>query len=415
MSEPDFGAYNLWDALLSVQESDATFKSAIPVGEDWLVAGETVSVKEKAEPALLLTRMDSRGREIWNRTHAILGLIEIRKMLPHKKGALVLGSIRKDKNAGVWIGIVGPDGELLETKTIAQKDVNIHADDVFYIESKDTYALAAHVRQSNETYYSRLYLIDGKANTITRRSLNFGADNQILSLAQGPRNMLLGLGKIKDSNGRDAALAIGMANDLKILWQKTYPRGFSAYFKDGAILPEGEIVIAAGAITPSDREPKSAWIARINAINGDMEWERYFRGTRIYEGTEVLAHNPDLATIVLRGYEKSEQAELSGDNPDPEKNIKKHDFARIITMSKRGVIVAKEDHLNAKGLIIEQLVEGPEKQRLLVGETLAPDTLDENFRTADNVITEEELPHAWQGWMAMIPAAEPYTDPCDPY
>lgn len=420
MPGPGVGAYNLWDFLLAKPASNVEFRSAIPLERNWLVLGQSrpADVANTAATALLLVRTDTRGREIWNKLHEVEGLVEVKKIVPHTKGVLIIADVKKDRKNALWMGIASAAGEILEHKIIGQKDADIFVDDIIKANTGESYALAAYIAEQDSERYSRLYFIDSALNSTLQRSLNFGADSRIAALAHGPRNMIVAFGKMKDAGSTDTAMAVGLAADRTILWHKSYPRGLGSSLSAGVVLPDldSSAVIATGSILPKDDKTQSAWIARINVINGEMEWERYFRGGRVYEGAAILGNKEDSVTVLVNApsVPVTDPSQVIATLKDPLRGVKNHDFARIITVNKRGVIVDREDHLNAQGLVVRQLLQAAEGERLLVGYSKAPDTLSEAFAKG---IKEgqpiERLPHSVQGWLATIPAAKSYADPCD--
>ena len=404
MTEPQVGALNLWDSVFGLKQTDNDYIGALQKDEEWLVAGHSTPIKPDARQSLLLVGLDAYGRKLWHKIHDIEGLMAVNAIVPHPQGALILATIERNSHPQIWLGFMDEKAEITRHKWIGHKKDGLIADSIVQTADGKSYIITAHtqtVPDKHDTSYTELYRIDTQGRITGRRSMNFGTNNRTHTLVAGTDQTIIALGEITEQSGRSAGWGWAIDSHMDLVWQQTYPRGIGASFTAGAALSQSPDIIVAGHAQPSDGEPQAAWIARIEPGKGNIIWERYLRGLRTYESVMALSSSDDILSLILKGH----ALETVSENTPPENA---YAFLRMITMNKRGLIMHKEDHLNAKGLDPTAAVFDETGRRILIGSTRAPDL--EQF---DKQAELADIPHTKQGWIAAVPATDTYDDPCD--
>lgn len=386
MTAPQMGSYNLWDVSHTTPEhglADIAFTAVHPDDRGWIATG-TYSPSDADQMHLYVARFDDRGRESWRKLTPVSGLQGVKRVIKHGAGYVVLGTAKPTSKipSHVWIGFVNKAGALIGSKTIEAKKGDLFADDIISLNDSKTLIMSSHVKLPNGQQYTQMYKLSAKGTPLMSRYYRFGSNNQIESLAAAHNGAIMAVGNSANTSGRANGWALRLDSDLKIAWQKTYPRGLGGSL-GAALVVDGDSWIAGGSVMPSNGGTVGAWVVRLDANGGDIGWERYFRGDRDYGVADMVTGSNGLISVALSG----QGAEAIPDEPSS------YDFTRLLTLNPRGSVTGSIDYLGGHGVYTNKLITGANGERLLAGSTYDKDGSS-------------------RGWIIATPGTGVYNDPC---
>jgi hypothetical protein len=393
------GSYNLWDTVHGDLDRDEAYKSALTVpGGDLIVAGESV-LPGSGPPRLTLSRVGRNGRVVWEVFHAISGLESVVKIVPQAQGFAVVANRKDEKGRSVvWIGFVNPLGAVLKSVDIAQKGADLQVYDIAASPGGKGYLLATEVHFSTQEQpvSATLYTLDAEGKVKGDRTLVTGTENRIAGLAYLDDGTVLGTGYSYGEDGRKNGWIVHLNADLSIDWQQVYPRGMGAELKAGRVLLKDYIAVTGTAAPIVQDGMRAGWVMVVNRGNGAVGWQRYYTSDQHYAGVDLLTGADGTISVMLDGA-------LAPATATPE-------HIRILTLNPRGATLASESYMNAELVDAYQMLEGPNRERVIVGRSqVAHQTEVPNAKTPEEAI---KTVRSYEGWIAAVPGAVEFKDPC---
>ncbi len=396
LRKPEIGSYNMWDAVYGELALTERFTAGVvSVSKNVVVVGERFAY-EDGDMTIIMTELDRRGRIIWEQAHKVKGIRKITTFLKDKDGYIVVADQKTDKGKHhVWIGFFDLMGGLTKEKTVSDKKFDLYSNDMILMEDGKTYMLAAFAqgRGYESAGSAIIYKLNHKGDAITDRAYAPGLENRILGLARVDKNHYVAAGYLRAEDGRKVGWVLKLDEKGAIIWQRQYPRGLAAQVRGVADYTD-QYIVTIGDAEPSDRKNRAGWVMLLDGNEGDIGWQRYYKGEFDFQGRDILTHDDGLVSVLL-----------DAENPPGQEEL---EYARVLTLSPRGVILISDSYYNAEGAGAYDLFLGPNQERILAG------TSDMVYRHEDPEDPEAEvkIERSKEGWIVAGAPAEPYDDPC---
>lgn len=392
------GSYNVWDTIYGEQDQQERFITGLIDGGRTIILGE----RQKAENdpvRLVLVGLDRRGRVIWEKEHAIQGLLSVLKILPTKAGYLVLGNKIQGAQGSIWIGFFAKDGVLRGQKMISEDVSNLTAHDIAKSADGSHYVVsAAYQKLSREGFsvglptHAKVYKVSLQGNVLEQSAYLPSSENRILSIKPIGDDHYIATGYLTGLDGRQTGWVIRLNERLGINWQRQYPRGSKAELSVFHDFVSNHIIVGGTAYPLKSIGGQNAgWLMAINSGNGEVAWQRYYVGDIHYTVKDVHSTKDGLISVLVDG----DPSEQSGDN-----------FVRVLTVNPRGTLLIGDEYFNAEGTDAERMLLGPAGERILIGSTNMKYTIEGLDQH------EDEIKRSRDGWVIAGASADPYDDPC---
>ena len=408
LRKPSVGAYNVWDTIYGAVESDEGFKSVVVMESgNVMVAGE-LSADAQNHTELVLAEIGRNGRVMWEKKHKIAGLESVVKLLNRGDGVLVLASVQPAKaRQHTWIGFFNLRGDLLSEKKIKGGRADFIPQDIVFYPERDSYVLSIKSQNpdSVDPSNARLYRLNSKGQVISGNEFVIGADNEMSGLHVLENGDIMGVGGIGDAKGRMNGWVVRLNKNLRIIWQQAYPRGAGAALKSGAKLKKN-LFVTGGTALPAGEGNRAGWVMVIDALSGNILWQRYFSGALHFDGRSVMANDDGMISFLM-----------DGDEPEGLEKIDEKDgeHVRILTLNPRGLMFGSDEFFHGAGVDAFQMIEGVGGIRLVSGKSRINHVIEAVKTDEDDKMPEEsQTKPSMEGWLIAAPAAEPYEDPCVP-
>jgi hypothetical protein len=405
LSEPEYGAYNIWDTVYGAQGLQERFVSGLSEGPNsTVVAGERFD-KPDGDVKLILSDFDKRGRPSWEQEHTIEGLRSVLKILPADKGYVVFANMqRAKKKAAVWAGFFDAQGQLLSKKLIENSAGDLIAHDV--IVTKAGFMLATTLENvADAAPHGVLYSLNSRAATLWERAYMPGLENALLGLTVLEEGDVIATGYIYGEDGRKNGWVVRLDPGGSPVWQRSYPRGRGASLSFARGFLSNFLVLAGDALPGGGKGNPAAWLMLVDATDGDIGWQRYYTGDMSYTARGMIAGKDGIISLLIDG-EPLPATDPSADAAAEKEEPGRQDYVRLLTINPRGFLFVSDEFFNAEGSDAWQLVPGPEGSRIIVGATDM--VYQDEAQEAKDPLVKKSL----DGWVAVAIAAEPYKDPC---
>ncbi|MBI1301697.1 MAG: hypothetical protein GC137_08580 [Alphaproteobacteria bacterium] len=383
---PNPGSYTVWNAPYGNATTEESFYKAFPVGENIVAVGDTRNIAGEIKK-LNFVEYNRRGRVFRQKDHQISGLHDFVKAYKDGENFIVLAN-RKTGEGRIfpWLGFFDKDYNLTAQKAIDGKNDLIGKDFIAKVDS-DGWVVALTSEQNlggdedkvieKKPY---LYFLDKKGNVQFKRAYIVGQQNEIIGISSANFGSLskgyIATGYIVNEHRKYISWAMRIDNDGGLLWQQQYSRGLSSSLN----IPIGyheQFILAVGDVVPADSGPKGAWLALLDANNGNVLWQRYYNGEtghHNYEGKALYESKDGLLTLMMMARstlkptvgEIQEDGETAFDTSIPEDM----NFAHILTLSPRGITLSGDSYFFGKGVLIHGLTEGEKGERIMAGSTV---------------------------------------------
>jgi hypothetical protein len=407
------GQYSLWDYVYGVQDMEQLADAVELPDRSILAAGTIFREGYPEEPRPLLFRIDRRDRLIWeNRHEDSQDAVRIVKMFLEEdsQSVMVIGNItlrgkdRTQKKA-IWTGLYDIDGKFISSSVLDDPDYDISVQDAARAvpragSNKDdgfVLAVLAQDRVRPSQQHGIVYGLSAEAKKLWQRSYKPGLTNRIHGIT-AVRNeagvpYYVAVGSFEIDVNRSAGFIMSIDREGRLAWAEQYPRGLHAVMREVTDVTDGDFVVIGDVVPQGEDYKRSAWIMRLEAEGGDMQWERYVAVPDMRVFGRSIRGRPDgriIAALETRRPSGSEGPEL----------------ARVLSISPRGVIFQDESFLEGAGVSIGEMRFSARGQPFLIGTARQSYKADDednvgNYKTDD-------------GWMIYTPSLDPYIDPCIP-
>lgn len=381
LHQPDPGAYTVWDARYGAPEYDEAFASAVPLaGGSILAVGERRAIDGQFLNMVFVT-FDRLGRQIEEKSFSLPGASQIVKMMRNgDDGYVVLVNIENKGRKQVWFGFFDSEKRLISKKTFSDEREDFYATDIVPAREKGWVISVSSRRNHGEgkarryTENGLVFLLDGRGERIQERSYSPGGDNRISGLSvlksKGEIFGYIATGYFVNGAGKKIAWVLRLDPNLSLNWQREYGRGLLAKFNVSESYL-GDYILVFGDVKPVNGNPNGTWLALLNAADGHVFWQRYFYGeSGLHDhSARGLFVNED-HRIVLMMMARSTQARGDIEVKEGGGITDEMDYAHLLTLSPRGIILGGDTFFYGQGADIQQLIPGLDGARLMAGSVL---------------------------------------------
>ena len=413
IKQPTYGFPTIWDADYGSADQMVQFAGGILMDEG-TVMSYAGKIDEKTSKPLEtgLVELNRRGRTMTE------------KFYPAKNGEQPAGLVKIDNRfVGVSNFRVGKNNDKHVRLSWYDRDGTYKREQTFYDAAYDYeaqkiipavdgkgFVIVVHAvsRKDSTDQYGVIARFSADGKQTWKRAYRPGVNNKLIGLSQTDDNAYLATGKIIMDDGRMAGWIMKVAYDGTILWQRTYPRGKYSVFTAGAVSskksPDGtSFLLVTGAAEPADNGPHAAWVMEVDPL-GEPLWQRYMRRKDYsFEGMDIAAQKDNRIVVTINA---------TADRKDKEA----HDHVRIITLSPRGIMLDDEAYLMGLEAKAVEVTQNANSDIVLVTTILKEQKKPEEEFGPPKPLPEGKQPDVppplQEGWVAVIPAPDLYTDPC---
>ncbi|MCB1784244.1 MAG: hypothetical protein KDI13_09635 [Alphaproteobacteria bacterium] len=394
---PDLGSYNLWDTVYGEGARSEVFRSVVLAADDEVLAAGEVRSNPEMGARLILVKLDLRGRAVWEKYQAISGLQQVIKILSYGEGYVVLANVLgADGKGGLWLGFLNAQGELQDEKVIWHKALGLKAADIAVRPDGQGMAVVASAEMrvgvdakaplERQAY---VYLLDAKGNVVRDRSYVPGGSNEILGISALPADP-------QDGSGAGYAVAGYFVNDAgkkmgwtarldldgALVWQRQYSRGLGLQAQK--IVPYlGRYMLVFGDVLPADGGRAGSWLGLLDALSGEVRWERFFRGRGAdhdYFARDLYVRSDRLISLMMmvQVVPQPEVDDAPGDAEGQESAFENEalpenmSYVHVLTLTPRGDIIGGDAYFHGQKVEAYQMVEGAYGARLITGYSDVP-------------------------------------------
>lgn len=386
--KPEPGAYTLWDSVYDEPSFDEVFKTALHLNDGSVLAvGQRYSLLTGLTEIIFIT-FDRLGRKV---DEKFFSLPDVQDVIKIKKrtgqGYVLLTNILTDGQSKAWIGFFDEDLNFKSKQVLEDKQHDILATDI--VSSVNSgWVISASQRRSygqgeDQVKFenARLYLLDQSGRKIQERSYNPGGNNHISSLTVlkkgGAAAGYIATGYFINKSNKNIAWALRLDGDLSLNWQSEYSRGLLAKLKVSYSFLD-QFILVYGDVLPSNGKPIGTWLALLDADDGRVIWQRYFYGEseeheHLASGLFVNEDNRINLMMSVRSLSSLSKQDVSEERLETDFI----DYAHLLSLSPRGILLGGDTYFYAQGASIEQLLKGNEDERIMVGHVLKKNIVQE--------------------------------------
>lgn len=394
LKTPEIGAYTLWDYSGAPGKSQDWFVSGVRYGDSLYAVG-------RKDKHIILTRLDSRGRNIWQREYPVVGLHTVHSLQPHPKGLMILAT-QAGQTSGVntWMGVLSADnGSLILSRTLALNATSAPGEDAVPVDIQpraqslgEGYTVLAHVIGRNIAY-AKLFTLTSDGDVIGARAYQSGVHNVPSRLVVGAEGQAYVIGQARSQKGQMVGWVMALDSQLGLRWERTYRRGHAAEILAGTVMNgDGDLIVGGRSEALDAREKKAGWLMRLDDMTGQPQWERFYQGSRNYSVSDMLAHGSGISVAI----NSTPRPGLWESLPSQKRvqNRENDPYVYLISLDNRARLRAGDAYMNGAGASASSLLFGEADTRIILGETHPK-------KTADSV-----------SWALALPALEPYEVGC---
>jgi hypothetical protein len=338
---------------------------------------------------------------------------DVVRALARDQGLLVLANVTPVRGrAYIWMGFFDMAGEKLSEKTLKGGKAALRAHDIELSRSGKSYILAVSsvLSGGDRPGSSVLYRLNLKGDVVSDRGFVIGAENAMQDLHVLESGDVLAVGMIDNAVGRKTGWAMRLSEDLRMIWQKPYPRGAAAEFAKVYPLGEGQAV-AVGTALPEGSGNRAGWVMAFDENSGEVVWQRYFTGGLHLDGRDVLVNEDRMISVLMDG--------AVPEGADEEEHV------RLFTLNPRGVLFNGDAFFNGAGVDAFHFLQNPHRERVIFGETRVVHQIQDAEKMAEKVFGGVAGPDgegddgiervsSREGWVIAAPRVDSYEDPCKP-
>ncbi len=297
----------LWERILGGDQTDVLNSIASASGGGFVLAGYTES-KGAGEADAWLLRLDSRGRDTWNRTFGGAGIDGFLSLAKLSDGSLAMGGVNRSTGSGLadawvisldrkgiekWERTIGGDGRDMVLAIAATNGDGLVLAGLTQSQGK---------RLDDDLLVGRL---DGKGNLLWKHALGGSQNDTATSIVVLPDDEILLAGFTRSKGrGRADAWILRLNGQGKVLWERTFGgSGFDIPWSIALVADGG--FIFTGETGAGGRQGRDAWVMRLDA-QGDPLWEKTFGGEK-YDILTAIAPVPG-GGFILAGNTESKGA-----------------------------------------------------------------------------------------------------------
>lgn len=407
---PDPGSYSVWSGVIGEPKMDEVFKSVLKRDGGGAIAVGEFRLSKNANPDMMLVEVDERGRKKWSVIQKIDGLQSVAKML-RLDGKYVIAANTENKGGhkNIWIGFFDEQGSLKNHVIYSDKKFGLSVNDIVLSSDNRNFVMAVSREENIGSEKNKImqndsgiFILDTKGIKSSERFFILGRGSAIksLSFSRFPENEVgyIATGWFVNDYKKRIGWVMRLREDASLVWQREFERGLSASIEVSSAYNE-QSILAFGEVVPADSGSIGAWLMMLDARDGGMKWQRYYKGetgAHDYKPKGLLVNVDGLISVAM-------QAKTDGDAKTQEEHdaleavkaltVKKDkkmsdepkvmsgdlhipdlmDYVHVLTLTPRGITIAGDSYFEGKGVMLSQMIAGVDGKRLMVGSMMAED------------------------------------------
>ncbi len=386
LHHPDPGSFTVWDAAFGEAHRQEKFTSVINWGDEGNVLAVGLSYALKGvTPSLMFVEFDRRGRKVSDRYFAMNGLRDVVKILSHKDGYIVLMNREvQNEPPSIMVGFFGANGKLKSRQILADKSFDLYATDIIpsvaggWALSVRTAQYLGAGKHKKRVENTSIFLLNDKGKQVLSRSYVLGKSNTINDLSvskfKGSEGGYIATGYFENDFNKKIAWILRLNADASLVWQKEFSRGVLANLQKSLAYDSRHIVVLGDVIEPNN-DLTGSWVAMLDAVTGDVVWQRYFYGEtgyHHYKGRDLMVNEDGLISVLMMAQIDKEQMKEAQESAEiveqDEDNLSEMDYAHLLTLSPRGVTLSGDSYFSGEGVHVSQMIKGGSGHHVMVGD-----------------------------------------------
>ena len=404
LKPPVFSTPTVWNAFYGEDGLEQFSDLALGAEDTYVMIGSYTQNEEDNVYKPFITKLDNRGRIIWENKEKVGFSKTAKKIHKRKSGYAVIGDIKSSKGSdGFYLAFYSEDGKRIKQFPVFEAGYKLNIHDFAPSKTEKSYILsvtrqAVQKADADEDEVPKtevvLYKITTEGKRLWRRQYSPGLSTALYSIDLAEDgNYTLG-GEIEIENRRMAGWLVRVDEDGALMWQRPYPRGAMATIRDAYTHEDLSITIAGQVRGIGERE-KSGWAMNVS-LDGTTVWQRYYTGDYDYNAPSIIGYKDGRVSVLLDAKSKGFNEEII---------IRSH--ANLLTISPRGYLMNLESYTDGQNTNANMMVSGHYGERMVVGvaQIAMPDDMNPN----------NPFPYIFDGWIFAATGLDPYVDPCETF
>lgn len=407
LHKPEPGAYTVWNAEYGDADYDQMFRSILPLDDGSVLAAGSRGSILGARSEIIFVTFDRLGRVMSEQFFILNGLRDVVKIQRRTDGGyVVLANIVQNGREKIWLGFF--DDGLKNTSHRIFEDERDELSSTDMVPSVNSgWVISVSARRSFgegtakvDLENSHVYFLDRLGEKIQRRSYSPGGNNHISGLSVLKRGGevvgYIATGYFVNNSGKKIAWSLRLDPNLSLNWQSEYSRGLLAKIQASFSYLD-DYILVLGDVLPSNGKPMGVWLALLDADDGRVLWQRYYygeAGTHRHVARGVFVNQDNLIVLMMMAYANKERDDIAeAEEVEGYKEVvitDYVDYAHLLTLSPRGILLGGDTYFFGEGVEISQLVMGKDGSRIMAGHALVKQQ-DKEFKGAKDAAVEDPL------------------------
>lgn len=391
LRSPVFNTPTVWNAFYG-QNGMEQISGVVPGDEEsFIIAGNYTKDKDDQVYKPFLTKIDNRGRVIWEKRQAVRTYKTVNELSKTKNGYAVIGDIKSlQKTDGFYLGFYTKDGARIREIPVYEAGASLRALSFAPSKSGKSYIISA-VKEAGGKKEAVLYKITLTGKKLWRRQYSPGLTTLFRHIHLADDGNYTMVGEIELEDKRLAGWAARIDDNGALLWQQPYPRGREATFTNAHTNADNSIIVS-GQVKGIEKKENAGWVMKLTD-DGEVIWQRYYHGKTHYNAPDMIVYDDGRVSVLLDGMK-----------------IRDRDrgHVRLLTLSPRGNVIDTTNFTDGQNAQGYALTLGHDNERVVVGHSQI--VMPDDVRIGEKMKPME--PYVYDGWIFAATPLDAYTDVC---